>query len=103
MPCLGSEDLRAGADNDPVRLRIAAVAGIAGGIENIRAPRIVQDRRAAVVAAVGVGFCEAEFSLLIDLGDRAEIILADRIGRIDVPGTYWNWIRRARRSARRSP
>ena len=35
--CLGGKDLRARADDDPVRLRIRAVPGIAGRIENVRA------------------------------------------------------------------
>ena len=34
---LGGKDLRAPADDDPVRLRISAVPGIAGRIENVRA------------------------------------------------------------------
>jgi hypothetical protein len=47
-------DLRAGSDDNAVRLRIAAVASIAGGVEDIGAMLIVQDRGAAVIAAIGV-------------------------------------------------
>jgi hypothetical protein len=48
--------LQPGANNDSVRLRISTVAGVADSVDDIRAVRVVQDRRAAIVAAVGIGF-----------------------------------------------
>jgi hypothetical protein len=72
-----------GADNDSVRLGISTVAGIADGVDDIRAVRVVQDRRAAIVAAVGIGFCEAKPAVLVDRRDHAGKAAGHRIAGID--------------------
>ena len=77
------KDLRARADDDPVRLRIPAVAGVAGRIENIRAVRVVQDRSPAIIAAVRIRFCEAKFPVPSTCATTRENCLIDGIGRIN--------------------
>ena len=57
------DELRAGAEDDAVGLRIRAIAGVAGGVEETVAIAVVQDRGAAVVAAIGVGLGEGEVSV----------------------------------------
>ena len=76
-------DLRAGADDDAIGLRIAAVAGVARGIEEVGAVAVVQDGGAAVVAAVGVGLGEVQLAIHVDLRHRAIVADAYRIGGID--------------------
>ena len=51
---LWTEYLRAGSNNDPVRLRIGTIAGVTSGIDEVRALCIIQNRRPAVVAAIRV-------------------------------------------------
>jgi len=70
-------------DDDPGGLRIGPVAGVAGRVEKVRAVLVVQDRGAAVVSAIRIGFREVELSRLIDLRHHAEIRPLDGIGRID--------------------
>src|ERR1700733_13116652 len=72
-----------GADNDSVRLGISTVAGIADGVDDIRAVRVVQDRRAAIVATVGIGFCEAKPAVLVDRRDHAGKTAGHGIAGID--------------------
>ena len=46
------------AQNDAIGLRVAAVPGVACGIEETMTLAVVEDGRAAIIAAVGVGFSE---------------------------------------------
>ena len=56
--------IHAGGDNYAVRLRVATVAGIARSIDKVRA--LVQNGRTRIVAAVGIGLGELEFSFSIN-------------------------------------
>ena len=58
---------------------LAAVAGIPGGIDEIRCVTVIQNRRTAVVTAVGVGRGEFELPLLIDHCDSAKEILSEHL------------------------
>jgi hypothetical protein len=49
---LRTEYLRAGSYDDAVGLRIGAIAGVTCGIDEIPALGIIQNRRAAVIAAM---------------------------------------------------
>ena len=60
-----------------------AIAGVAGGVKNVRAVLVVQDRGAAIIAAIGIGFCEMKLAERIDLRDYAIICSRNGIGRID--------------------
>src|SRR6516225_7515008 len=78
---LRGQDLGAGTEDNSVRLRIAAVAGVTRRIQH---PVVgVQDRGAAVIAAIRVGCGEMELALRIDLGHDAIIQPGNRVRRID--------------------
>ncbi len=79
----GGHDLRARADDHAVRLRVPAVAGVARGVDDIGAVAVIEDRGAAVVAAVGVGQGEAELAAAVELGDHAVVAARHRVRRVD--------------------
>jgi hypothetical protein len=79
----GSQDLRARANDDSVRLGISAVTGVARRVENVGTVLVVQNRGAAIVAAVRIGFREVKFSTLVYFRDHAKIAQGDGVGRID--------------------
>jgi len=82
----GVDELRSGAEDDAVGLRVCAVACVASRVEEVGSVGVVEDRGAAVVAAVGVGFGEGELAVAVDGGDGAEEVDADGVGGIDDAG-----------------
>ncbi len=82
----GVDELCTGTEDDAVGLRVRAIACIAGGVEEVRSVGVVEDGGAAVVAAVGVGFCEGEVARGVDGGYSAEEVDADGIGGVDCAG-----------------
>jgi hypothetical protein len=78
--CLGGKDLRARADDDPIRLRIRAIPSVAGRIENVCAVRVVQDRCPAIIAAVRIRFCEAKFPVAVNATTRKSASLTGLVG-----------------------
>lgn len=84
---LGRQDLRACADNNADWLGIlGTVARVAGHVDQVRAERVVQDRRSAIVARIGVGFCNAKLPVLIYLRHRTVVVVSRSNGRIDFSG-----------------
>ncbi len=71
----------------PTRLGIlGTVARVAGHVDQVRAERVVQDRRSAIVARIGVGFCNAKLPVLIYLRHRTVVVVSRSNGRIDFSG-----------------
>jgi hypothetical protein len=75
--------LSSGSKNHSVQLRVAAVSGIAGRIEETAAVAVVKDDGASVVSAVGVRFGELKASSSVDLRYGTIDVLADRIRGIN--------------------
>ena len=80
---LRRHDLGAGSDDDAIGSRVAAVPGIPCCVEQRFPSRIVQDRSTAIVSAISVGFCEAELSMGIHLGDGPVAVRTYGICRVD--------------------
>jgi hypothetical protein len=76
------DDLRASSQHNAAGLRIAAVAGVASGVEEVRSVAVVQNCRAAIVAAIGVGLGEGEAAAGVERRYGAEEILAHRVGSV---------------------
>src|ERR1700756_4143852 len=85
--CSRSDELRARADDDPIRLRIAAIARIAGGVKEICSIDVVKDGGTAVVSAVGVGLGDRELSRGIDERYATVVVGADWVRGIDDAGS----------------
>jgi hypothetical protein len=82
----GVDELRAGAEDDAVGLRIAAVACVAGGVEEVCTVAVVQDGGATVDTALSVGLGEGELAVAIDGGYGAVEVRADGVGGINDAG-----------------
>ena len=79
---VGNDELGSGSEDDAVGLGVAAVACVAGGVDEVRAVGVVEDGGAAVVSAVGVGLGEGEVSEAVHGGYCAEEVLTNGIGGI---------------------
>jgi len=79
----GVDELSASSEDDAVGLGVGAVACVTSCVEEVGSVGVVEDRGAAVVAAVGVGLGEGELTVAVDGGDGAEEVDADGVGGID--------------------
>ncbi len=71
------------AQHHAVRLRVASVAGVACCVEDRIARRVIQDRRAPVVPAIGIRLGEIDVAPAIHAGDSAIVRIRNGIRGVD--------------------
>ena len=81
-----TDDLSSRSEDDAVGLRIAAVSRIARRVDKVCAMTVIPDDGTSVISTIGVGFCELELSVGVDLRLGTVDVFPDRIGGIDCAG-----------------